>query len=349
MSKSTQLSNLIKKRIVNGDYALKTLPAERQLAKDSNVSHMTARRALQHLIEEGILVRNPSGRLEINRDRTLGSHSLKFAFLLPDFETPASNPYRQALDRASEVFGKVRPVFYMHWDDPLIADALAGFDGIFLLPSSEPIPAEIMRQFARSAHPVVSISHDLTAYGIPSIYLMPPVFVQRLLDHLEAQGCRRIGCLNVQPHDDVVAQRIEQWQIWMAAHRFEAPLFDEPVEPYEDTFARAYSYITQLIASGKLDDVDALICITTPAAVGAIRAMRDAGMNPGADIAICSIVDENIAAYTVPSITTMVQTDPTPYIAKCLKWMSEGGPWTGPLLMQPTDIQLVVRESTPAR
>jgi len=345
MTKSNQLSSLLKKRIINGDYALKVLPPERQLAKENNVSHMTARRAVQTLLDDGILVRNISGRLSVNRDRDSETNSLKFAFLLPDFETPASNPYRRALDQVSDEFGKVRPVYYLHWDDPLISDALEGFDGIFLLPSSEPMPPSVMMRFAKSKHPVVAVSQDLTAYGIPSIYLMPPIFVQRLLDHLEEQGCRRIGCLNVQPHDVIVERRIEQWQLWMAAHHFEGPLLDEPVEPYGDTFASAYDYTRRLIASGKLD-VEALLCITAGAAVAAVRAMHDAGVRPGPDIAVCSVVGENIAAYTVPSITTLEQSDPAPYMLKCLNYMSSGGPWIGPLLMQPAEVHLLVREST---
>jgi len=68
----------------------------------------------------------------------------------------------------------MRPVIYMHRDDPILIDAIAGFDGVFL----NPIPAPIARILRKPEHPVVVLDEDFSRYGLPSIQFFPPVFIQ---------------------------------------------------------------------------------------------------------------------------------------------------------------------------
>jgi DNA-binding LacI/PurR family transcriptional regulator/DNA-binding transcriptional regulator YhcF (GntR family) len=347
MAKYDQLSLQLKNRIVQGDYTLRGLPPERQLAVESGVSYLTARRALQQLIDDGVLFRSANGRVEISRQRNSDSFSLSVGFLAPAFLSPSIDQWRSMLDQAvTKIQGNLRPVLYRHWDDPLIADALEGFDGVFLLPSTEPIPPELTQRLQNMNRPLVFLSDDMSHLGIPTVRQSSPVFVQRLLDHLEAQGHRRIDCLNVQPQDRIVAQRIEQWQVWMSAHHFPGQLINEPVESYTQPFTGAYEAIKRQIAQGNFHP-DALFCVTMAAAIGATRAMHEAGIKPGIDIAVCAMDGEGLAPYQIPSTTTLDVRDVTPYLFSCLQWMEKGGgPWSGPLLMQPAEPLLVVREST---
>lgn len=346
MPKYDQLSLQLKNRIIQGDYTLRGLPAERQLAVESGVSYLTARRALQQLIDDGILVRSSNGRVEINRKRDSAS-SLSVAFLAPAFASPTVDRWRSSLDRVlKQMGGNLRPVLYRHWDDPLITDALESFDGVFLLPSTEPLPPELLQRLQNVPHPFVVLNEDLSHLGIPTVRQFAPVFVQNLLDHLEAQGHRKIDCLNVQPTNLIVEQRIDQWRVWIAVRHFKGELINEPVESYTDPYSAAYEAVQRRIAQGKFEP-EALFCVTMAAAVGANRAMHEAGIRPGVDVAICAMDGEGLAAYQIPSTTTIEERDITPYISTCLKWMAQGGgPWSGPLLMQPSQPLLVVREST---
>jgi len=65
----------------------------------------------------------------------------------------------------------------MHRDDPILIDAIAGCDGVFL----NPIPAPIARILRRPEHPVVVLDEDFSRYGLPSIQFFPPAFAQRPL------------------------------------------------------------------------------------------------------------------------------------------------------------------------
>jgi hypothetical protein len=347
MAKYGNLSIRLKHRIAQGDYVLRGIPAERQLALESGVSYMTARRAVQQLIDEGLLVRGANGRVEVRREPSALYTTLPIALLSPAFNSSGFDRWRNVLAQAVECAeGKLRQVLYTHWDDPVILDSLDGFAGVFLLPSSEPMPTSIVNHLSQSKRPLVVLDDDLSHVGLPSIRQFPPVFVQRLLNHLEAEGYEKIACLNVQPYHDVIEERVGQWRVWMAAHHFSGALINEPVEPYTQPNMRAYQVMRQLLATGQFD-AEALFCVTMPAAIGAMRAMYEAGIRPGRDIAICAVDGEGLAEFQIPSVTALEASDLTPYLLSCLRWIAAGGgAWQGPLLMEPSTCRLEIREST---
>ena len=53
----TDVMAVIERRIAAGDYMLKDLPGERRLADEVGVSYMTARKAVQALLEKKVLTR----------------------------------------------------------------------------------------------------------------------------------------------------------------------------------------------------------------------------------------------------------------------------------------------------
>lgn len=347
MRKYDQVSNLLRKRIVNGDYTLSGLPADRQLAEECGISYMTARRAVQELIDEGLIARGVNGRATPLMKRGDGSRVTQIAFLAPSWAASNFDTWRNTIeDKAAVIGATVRPVSFRHWDDPIIADAMNAFDGVFLLPSGEPIPSTTLDLIKRSRRAIAFLEEDHSAHGIPSIEMIPMTFVHRLLDHLEANGHKRIACINVQPHNAITEGRIEQWRVWMAAHGYEGRLIDDPVESYTDPLPKAYEALKAAIANGKLD-ASAIVGITDAAAIGSMRALYEAGIEPGRDVAVVTIGPAGIGRYIIPSLTALELGDPSPYVAICLKWMaSGGGPWTGSLRLRPLEPSLIIRESS---
>jgi DNA-binding LacI/PurR family transcriptional regulator len=344
----------LSRRILAGDYHVHGIPAERELAQDVGVSHMTARKAIQLLLEEGLVYRQPNGRLAVARDKSAGRAGGKprthqIVLLAPAWESNDVSRWYIALAQLGERFDcSFRVVYYGHWDDPVIKNSVEGFDGAFLVPIPEPLPPEFIPSIT-GQHNLVVLSADWTHHGIPSVRLFSAVFVQRLLDHLADLGHTRIGCFNVQPRDPVMAGYISQWRVWMAARGFTGPLIDEPVEPYSETLQAAYEAIAQRVAKGDLG-FTALLCTMERAAAGAMRAMADAGLRPGKDVAVCTIDGAGRAEYSIPTVTSLKTPDPKPYLAVCLEWLTDParGPWRGPLMVQPADIALAVRQSTVA-
>lgn len=353
------VADLLRKRILHGDYALKPIPSERRLAEELGVNYMTVRQSFQVLQEEDLIVRQANGRLRVKVARQGKTEHLNFAYLTPTLASPVLESWRANIERvAVSLSCNVRPVLYMHWDDPILLDALEGFDGVFLVPVPEPMPDSIAERLRKREHPVVVIDHDFSSYGIPSILSFPAVFVQKLLDHLESLGHTKIGCLNTQPTsarsekganippNGQILNRIDQWLYWMAAHGFVGRLEDHPVPAHGNAIEHAYKVMQKVLAEPTQVET-AWFCTTTPAALGAMRAMLDRNIMPGRDIAVCTVNGEGMAGMVYPTLTALEPMDPTPFINLSLQWMMRGTQdWQGSLLMQPSEVPLVIREST---
>jgi DNA-binding transcriptional regulator YhcF (GntR family) len=342
-----RIADTLRRHILYGNYAIKPIPSERQLAEEFGVNYMTVRRSFQTLLKEQLLMRQPNGRMRVKRVQQGAKKHLNFAFLMPTMFSHALELWRNAIERATA--GRtciVRPLLYMHWDDPILIDSLEGFDGIFLSPIPEPLPNSMANRLREPHHPVAVVDHDFTHHGIPSIRLFSPSFVQKLLNHLESLGHAEIGCFNTQPEDSEVLARIEQWRLWMAIHRLPGRLISSPVRAHGDPMPHACEVMNKILAGERKET--AWFCITTPAAVGAMRAMLDHGLMPGRDLAVCTANGERVASLLNPPLTALEAMDPTPFVNYCLDWMSKGGgaPWQGPLLMQPAEVPLIIREST---
>jgi LacI family transcriptional regulator len=343
--KTEEIARILQERIERGDYCSREFPPERDLASELGVSRMTARRAVQRLIDDRLLDRGPTGRIEAGRDET---GRLRLAFLVPSLASQDVERWRLGIERAvAAANASVRTMLFIHWDDPAITEALdSSFDGLFLYPSCEIIPDRILRRLRTAGKSLVVLGRDLTALGLHSVDLFPPVFVQRLLDHLAEAGHRTVDCFNVQTRDSVIDQRIEQWSLWRATHRIAGRLLGDAIRAYDVPMASAYAQAGQLLDDLKFS-AKAVFCTTVPAAVGLIRAMRDRNMTVGVDLSVCVANDEGLARYLCPSLTAIEMPDPVPFLGACLERMAspEQG-WMGSLLMQASQWALFVGEST---
>ncbi|MDB5325498.1 MAG: yvoA [Phycisphaerales bacterium] len=367
MPKVDRIVELMERRIARGDYALRPLPAETRLASETGVSRMTARKAVFRLLDRGLLSRLDNGRLVVNTEaqavapsverpkRKGGSRSITpkaqrtskglIGFALPIHGSTEFDRWRMAAERAvGQANRALRLVPFHHWDDPILVEAFDTFDGMFLLPPAEEIPPNIVKAIHESKSKIVALDADLTPHGIRSVELIPPSSVQRLLDHLAGLGHRVIHCVNSQPMDSVIIQRIQQWVLWRSVQDIKGELLNEPDQSYGDPARKGYDLMARRLAAGPLA-ASAIIAMTMPAAMGVQRALYERGIVVGKDISLCVANDEGLAAYLCPSMTATRMPDPLPYLTVCLEWMT-GDPFNGPLLMRPTDVPLFLGEST---
>lgn len=346
MHKYEHVAEILKKRILNGDYAVKDIPSERQLAEEFAVSYVTARRAVQELLQAGLVTRESTCRLQVMTNLHRQGQSGQIAFLAPAFASPEIEGWRVAITQAASHYKYiVRSIMFTHWDDPVILDALESFDGVFLYPVAEEISEAMVKRLS-VAHGLVVIDMDLAYAGIPSIRLRTPVFAQKLLDHLAATGHQKIDCFNTQPVDRYLDSCMAQWHLWMLAHQYQGELINEPVISYGKPEEQAYRVMSNRLQQG-LHSGTALFCLTMPAVLGAMRACYEHGLRVGKDIAICSMSGERIASYLTPSVTTLREVDLVPFTLVCMDWIAQGAQaWVGPLLLTEEQAELAIGEST---
>lgn len=325
---------VIQQRIAEGDYLLRAIPGERKIAEETGVSYMTARRAVTELVNRNVLVRNNNGALEAHPEFRQSRETLKVVLLYPSFPSPHLSQLRWIVGAAFR--GRdfsLRPVQYVHWNDPIIADALQHADGAIVIPSAERIPDYLQATF--EAGKVVILDGDLSDVGIPSIQLFPDSHVQRVIDHLIDLGHRSIDCLNTQHRNREIDRRIALWKNRIVKTGIEGQLWDHPAASFSDPTPVAYDTVRDLVASKKLN-ATALVCTTYPAALAAIRVMWENQVRVGSDISICAVNLENHARYHCPSIAGLEMPDLSAVLDRCLNGFASDRPWRGSYLIEPT-------------
>jgi len=343
------IARMLEARVTRGDYAFRKLPSENELAEETGVSRMTARKALTYLIDKGILVRPMHGRLEIanGREGKQGVH--QFAFLMPNVISEDVQVWQWATEEvASKMGGILRPVVYTDWNDVLIPDVLKGFDGVFLMQTGVDVPPEAVETLKRSSCPVVSLDLDLSQSGIPSIYLFPEKAVRKLLDHLKGLGHRRIACFNTCKMNVIVQSRIDYWEAWKADNGVEGVLFNSPGEDNTVDYGavRAQQEFGRLLDERAFSDT-AVVCTNVWTALGVEKAMEERGLQVGRAISVCAVNDEMLAPWMSPSLTALRIPSAEEALTKCVNWMIIGGKgWSGDMLLTPDSVPLHIGDST---
>ncbi|HCE46346.1 MAG TPA: hypothetical protein DET40_22600 [Lentisphaeria bacterium] len=349
-SKCVLVAERLAERITKGDYTVNGFPSERKLADEMGVTQKTARKAIQQIVDEGLVHRLPNGRLKVMNGGKGSKEGFKqIAFLTPEWYSPVILLLQDALLKISHSMNfTMRIVPYFHNDDPVIKNTISGFDCTFMVTSEEPAAKTIIPEIKNCRRPVISLTNDWSRQGIPSILLHNPLFMTRMLEHLNSLGHRRIDCLNVQPYISIVPENISSWKSWLSSHGLKGRLFNKPVEPGTYTLPAAYELVDRLIKEKKFDS-RALVCVTSKAAIGAIRAMADNGIRAGHDVAVCTIgaIEDFPGSfeYSIPSLTSIATPDPGPFLSACIR-QAKTGKWKGPLLISPENAEVAVREST---
>ncbi len=347
MAKYIDIAKKLKRQITRGDYNLKSFPAERELAELTGTARTTVREALRKLLEDGIIERKPNGRLGVPDVSNGQRKELKIAYLCPSFPSNDAARWQLAAQRAVESYGhKLRPVYYMHWDDTIVRDTLMGFDGVFLIPTAEEISQGMIEWLRDEGCPLALTCGDWTKYGVPSVTLCPPEWMHDVLDHLEKLGHKRIDLFNAQPQEATTVSRIEQWNIWRMVHGCEGQLFNTEVKPYEWTPQIAYKAMCRIIEEGKFD-ASAIVTTAADFAVSITSALIDHGYEIGRDVSVATMNDNGMCQMVRPSITCLEMPDAVPYLSICVEWMERGGKdWFGPLLVKPPRAQIFKGHST---
>jgi DNA-binding LacI/PurR family transcriptional regulator len=352
MANFSEIAETIQARISHGDYRMQEFPSGKGLAVELGVDTRTVEKAMKHLARNGVLRRSETGRYEI--DAVESAKELHLALLVPAFPSSYTLQLHQVLDRLASARGwKLRMVSYVHFRDPSVASSLRGFDGLFFMPGPDDaesndviLPAHIVKQIKESARPIVIFNVDTSPMGIPCIDNASPFGVRNLLDTLLPGGHRNVACVNTQPTNPIVRERIDQWRLWKQLHGIEGPLFDDPVKPYANAMRKARESLSAIIERGELD-ATAIFCTTGEAGLGVIRALGEHGIEPGRDVAVCAADDHaGAAAMLRPSLTCLTDPDIAPYVEVCLDWMGRRGEWIGPLCIHPAEMPIFVGEST---
>lgn len=340
MKRAELAREMIEGRIAHADYVLAGLPGERQLAQELGLSRATVREALQLLVSEGTLVRGENGRLGV---AATGAAQKTVAFASLVRPSPDVELWREGALGALEGRDAVmRSVAFAHWDDAVLSDALTNFDALFLVPPSEPIPTRLARKMRTGRCRVVVLDQDESAAGLLCATLFPPASLAKLFAHFADLGHTRIDCLNTQAPVPEIRGRIAAWRAFLAERGLGGQLRSKAERM---PVLSAYEHVREALEEGK-PLASALFCTTGPAAIGAMRALHEAGVQVGRDISVGAINSEGLGRFLCPSLTALEAPPRSLVLRPAVEWMLGEDEWSGTLLLQPDDAPLFEGESS---
>jgi DNA-binding LacI/PurR family transcriptional regulator len=343
-SKYNEVMSVIKQRIRQGDYFVESIPGERRLAEETGVSYMTARRAVQQLLEEHVLIRQASGALDVHPDYTKRVKPAEIVLLYPAYPSSYLTQLRVLVADAATRRGlSLRGAQFVHWDEQALVDIVAQAKGTLVIPYGPVIPPRLVKHFTDNK--VVILDGDFTSDGLPSIRLFSDACIVRVLEHLWERGHRRIDCINTQNHNSEIDRRIGIWENWLIERNCQGSLHDDPAPVFSDPTIVAHRLMSTLL-DGRQSEATAFIATTCPAAIGAIRACYERNVIVGADLSICAVNLEPPAEFLCPSITGLNTPDLSDELGKCFEWFASAKQWQPPMLLEPEDSMLFEGEST---
>jgi DNA-binding LacI/PurR family transcriptional regulator len=344
-NKYNDVMSVIKQRIRAGDYFVDSIPGERRLAEEAGVSYMTARRAVQQLLEDKVLIRQTSGSLEVHPDYSKRVNPAEVVLLYPAYPSSYLTQLRVLVAEAAARRNlSLRPVQFVHWEEQVLVDVVAQAKGTIVIPFGPIIPPRLLNHFIENK--VVILDGDFTSQGLPSIRLFSDGCIERVLDHLWQLGHRRIDCINTQNRNGEIDRRVGIWERWLVGRDCQGELHDDPAPVFTDPTIFAYQLMSTLIDKGQLD-AGAYIATTCPAAIGAIRACYERDIDVGTAVSICAVNLEPPAEFFCPSITGLNTPDLSADLGKCFEWFASDKPqWREPMLLEPKDSILFEGESS---
>ncbi len=195
-------------------------------------------------------------------------------------------------------------------------------------------PHDHFARLAARGVPVVLVNASVDRLGFPTVCTDDRAAVNIAVSHLRSLGHRRIG-LVLGPPDHVPSGRK---QAAFAALEGQ----DAAVEHTFFSLEGGQAAAALLLNRG----VTALVCASDPLALGAVRAVRRAGLRVPSDVSVVGFDDSPLMACTEPALTTVRQ--PIEAMGRAALTLLTGqidGAFTAPseMLFEP---ELVVRAST---
>jgi len=159
-------------------------------------------------------------------------------------------------------------------------------------------PHEHYRRLVELGLPTVVTNAPISGLGVPTVSTDDAVAVEQAWGHLSQLGHDRIGLL-LGPRDHMPSRR----KLDAARRLAGGDLPPELVAHSQYSLEAGQAGATRLLGAG----VTAIVCASDPLALGAIRAVKRAGLSVPADVSIIGFDDSSLMTSTDPPLTTVRQ------------------------------------------
>ncbi len=311
--KTGTLARSIRDGILEDVYAPDSMiPSERELMRAHDVSRTTVRRAVQMLVDEGLVLRRAgSGTYVVKAESRIRAVELDsgktLCLIIPTFANPLYADVVDGIERAARGSGYVLITSqseYQPTTENARLFAMArdpSIRGAIVVPSDVNRPAAGALGFVRANKPLVYLGrwpNDIEADGVRIDYDESARIAVR---HLLEMGHRRIAYVEGAPRlagfSMLPGYRGALSAAGISPERSLVRIQDEPSEE------AGQKAIAALVAERVL--FSAVFVRNDVTAIGVVRGLREAGLRVPRDVSVVSVNDSMIARSMDPPLTSV--------------------------------------------
>jgi DNA-binding LacI/PurR family transcriptional regulator len=279
------------------------LPGERNLARELGFSYMTIRKAIDNLVNEGVLYKIPTKGTYVADPRTLKPKTKTIGYFLDSsIVAGLSSPYYSLIFDAFEKEATRHGYSLVYFSDQdggtKLMNVLKKLDGVI---ASCFRRIEPVIQTIKEIVPVVVIDNSAADKTIPSVIIDNFSAQIEAVDCLCNLGHERIGFMTGLEDSDVGRDRYEGYKSGLSKHGID---IDSAL-----VYKGNYSFQSGVDGADyflKLDNLPtAILCANDSMALGAMNRLHKAGLNVPDEISIIGFDDIDIASQIIPPLTTV--------------------------------------------
>lgn len=284
------------KKIVN------KLPGERTLAKEFGYSYMTIRKAVDNLVNEGVLYKLPTKGTYV-ADRKTGRKKTKIIgyFLDSSIVAGLTSPYYSLIFNSLEKKASKHGYSLIYFSDIGGANSLQhmnNIDGVIIscFPRIENIVHDVNQHL-----PVVVMDNSSSDKTIPSVIIDNFNGVSKSVDYLCSLGHKRIGFMTGLEDSDVGKNRYAGYMSGLSNHGL--TMNEKLVFRGDYSFESGAKGADYFLSLKK--PPSAIMCANDAMAIATIRQALQRGFNVPDDISVMGFDDIPVASQIHPTLTTL--------------------------------------------
>jgi DNA-binding LacI/PurR family transcriptional regulator len=301
--RTPEVYEMLAERLRRGEYGRSALPSTRKLGAELGVSKFTILRVLRLAEKKGLLSSKGRSRFALTLDGSK-KRVARFACIVPAVDLVSSFHWFISIDNvAVQRGGSATLIDYRSPTDPRLTQALSGkHDILFFDPSSSELPPLLLRLLSAKRSRIVPLYEDIPELNLWGIDNMPVEAVDLLIFHLASLGHREIHLVGSLPAVGRQQQLIDRWRSRLkSVGATGVSIFPSKSGTFlpEETHALMPAFLSAH------PHPQSILFADLPAAIGGYRALWEAGLKPGTDVAVAALTCEPEAALMTPSLTSL--------------------------------------------
>ena len=285
------------------------LPSEHEFAARYGVSYMTARRAVEELLEAGLIERHGRNRTMV-RDFEAPKTSRGLLNLI---WTPVGNETLRTLLRLCQKEARARDfetrlICWSNGSKRAALSAIADGNPTLVGLGYDDLHGALLTAMQKAATHLVLLGNRLNAEAIPAVKADDAQGMNLAIAHLRALGHRKIGLISNRKQDPIDQLRRTVWEECLKPITSPTErkhwLLHAPVPIGEPLTQITYNCVRAFLESGRAD-VTALLCVGEQSALGALAACHDSGWAVPEKVSLITFGNSPNLSFLRPSSTVV--------------------------------------------